>query len=351
VRAADHPTLKRLLDAEAGFDAAYGREGFANHRPMALHALARLGASDARLQALAATLERELRPAPPPAAWPAGDAWGSQLGRREAWPAYRDLFAQWLEADFAGDLLAQVLPRLFEGVAAGAFHGPIRVAHAVAAAHRGELADALAYWASTWMPLGAADGSGAAGGPAGQGSTGSQRRPGGQAAAPTEDAEAVLRRVQRVPAAGPSISAGLRAAAAHPAFEGWVAGLVITPATLPQLARLAAKAYAASGNFAVLHLVTGALAVHELLPHLDADDAAAGDAAVAAFWRGFVATVASAGIEAGEAPTPRPWPALVEAACASDDPHVIKLVDACRQWQALVPRGPWQAAATRAVAE
>ena len=56
MKAADHPALKRLLDAEAGFDAACGRDGFANHRPMALHALARLGASDARLQALAATL-------------------------------------------------------------------------------------------------------------------------------------------------------------------------------------------------------------------------------------------------------------------------------------------------------
>lgn len=341
MRAADSPALKQLLDGEARFDASYGREGFANHRPMALHALARLGATDTRLQAFAAAVEPMLRPAPPPVAWPAGDAWSSQLGQRQAWPAYRDLFAQWLEADFAGDLLAQVLPRLFEGVAAAAFHGPIRVAHAVATAHRGELADALAYWASRWMPL---QGAQAAEGRGGRGGRAGPARPA------SDDPETVLRQLPRLPSAGPSISAGLRAAAAHPHFERWVGGLRVGPETLQQLARLAAKAYAASGNFAVLHLVTGALAVHELLPHLEADDTAARHAAVAAFWRGFVATVAPAGIEARPAPTPRPWPDLAAAACASDDPHVIKLVDACAQWQALDPEGgPWAAAAEAAL--
>jgi hypothetical protein len=40
----------------------------------------------------------------------------------------------------------------------------------------------------------------------------------------------------------------------------------------------------------------------------------------------------------------------VAEAIAQDDDHVIKLVDACVQHAARDPDGPWQAAATRALA-
>ena len=39
------------------------------------------------------------------------------------------------------------------GVAAAAFHGLIRTAHAVQSGHAGEVAAALAYWAWRWQPL------------------------------------------------------------------------------------------------------------------------------------------------------------------------------------------------------
>ena len=48
-------------------------------------------------------------------------------------------------------------PRTFftalPGVAAAAFHGLIRTAHAVQSGHAGEVAAALAYWAWRWQPL------------------------------------------------------------------------------------------------------------------------------------------------------------------------------------------------------
>ncbi len=330
--AVDRAVLKALLDREAGFDAEYdagGGRSFTSHRAMTLQALARLGAGDARLEAFAATYEARLRPAPAAQAWPVGEAWAGNLGQREAWPIYRDLFAQWLDAEDAGEVLAQVLPRLFEGVAAAAFHGPIRTAHAVAAAHRGELTDALAYWAARWLPLGTAA---------------SDAKP------RDDDPEAVLRRLRRAGGGAASITAGLRAAAAAPDFDRRCAELAIGPQTLPQLSRLAAKAYAATGNFTALHLVTGSLALRELLVFVDADDAAAQQAAVAAFWRGFVAAVASAGLKPLPPAPLKPWPALVKAALASDDERVIKLVDACVQLRRLDAGGPWQQAASRAVA-
>lgn len=321
-------TLRELLAAESGFDTDYG-SGLSNHRAMALQALHRLGADAARLRAFASRYERQLRPAPPAQTWPAGDAWSSRLGQPDAWPAYRDLFAQWLDNEAAGDLLQQVLPRLLQGVAGAAFHGVIRTAHAVVAAQRGELADALAYWATRWAPLG-------------------RELPGTEPV--TDDPEAPLRRLARVHSGSAMLMPGLRAAAAAPGFDALAASLAIGPRTVPTLARLAAQAYAASGNFGVLHLVTSALAVQELLAFVDPDDEAALMAARAAYWRAFLATVAAAGIEARAAPAPRPWPALRAAAIAHDDEHVIKLVDACVQWQAREPGGPWAAAATRALA-
>jgi hypothetical protein len=321
------PALRVLLDAEAGFAPAYAG-GLANHRAMTLHALARLGAPDTRLQAWARGYESRLLPAPPPARWPAGQPWADYLGRPECWPIYRDLFTEWLEHEAAGDVLQQALPRLMKGVAASAFHGLIRTAHATAAAHRTELADALAYWAAHWLPLG-------------------QALP--EIEPVTDDPEVVLRQLRRVKAADGFISTGLRTAAAQPGFDRLAAQLALGPETLPRLARLAAMAYAASGNFTVLHLVTGSLAMQELLPFLDPDDPAPAEAALAAYWRACVAAVAAAGIEPSPAPAPLDWPALKAGAIAAEDEHVIKLVDACAEHERRQGPGPWRAAATRAL--
>ena len=320
-------TLRQLLDAEAGFAPEFGG-GLANHRPMALHALARLGAPDARLMAYAKAYERRLSPAEPVQPWPLGQPWADLLGRREAWPMYRDLFTQWLDHESAGEVLQQVLPRLMLGVGASAFHGLIRTAHAVAAAHRGELADALATWAARWQPLG-------------------QARPAPRGL--TDDPEVVLRQLRVVKGGSGFISDGLRAAAAAPGFDERVAGLALGDDTLPRLARLAGMAYAASGNFTVLHLVTSTLAMIELTRFLDPEEPARIEAARAAYWRAYAAAVSAAGITAAAPPAPRPWPALVAAAIAHDDDHVIKLVDACVQHAARDAGGPWQVAATRAL--
>jgi hypothetical protein len=49
-------------------------------------------------------------------------------------------------------------------------------------------------------------------------------------------------------------------------------------------------------------------------------------------------------------PSPQPWPALRREALRHSDAHVVKLVDACAQWQQRDPDGgPWAAAATRAL--
>lgn len=327
-------TLKTHLDAVAAFDAEYDGD-LSNHLPMALAALHALGADDARLDAFAAGYAPRLPPAPPAEAWPSGDAWPGRLGDRSAWTAYRGFFAEWLRWDGLDDLLPQVLPVLMPGCGAAAFHGLIRTAYGVRFEHAGEVADGLAYWACRWLPLGDLQA-----GPADDG-------------APAETDPAVVLQDLRPITRGPVATAGLIAERMHlasrrPGFRRTVARLAVDDDTLPRLARHAARLYAASGNFTVLHLVTGCHAMQVLRPFVDDPQAM-----VRWFWQAYAAGHVGSRLKlspAGVATTAPPdWPAIVTAAIASDDEHVIKLVDSCREHEAALGGDEWQSAAARAV--
>jgi hypothetical protein len=319
-------SLQDLLRDATRWDAEYAGS-LSNHLPMALVALHRLGAGDERLAAFAERYSARLHPAPAIEPWPPGDAWRERFGDAHAWPVYRDFFRQWLTHEGMADVLQQALPYLVQGCGAAAFHGMIRVAYAFEAVAPEELADGLAYWACRWMDLG----------PGRLPATAQERDPG--------------RLLDALTALPPS-RAGLIAhrmldAARARGFDAVVAQLQVDAHTLPRLARLAAQRYARSGNFTVLHLVTSAHALRVLLPFID-DQAAA----VAHYWRAYAAGVVAARDLPGRAATLRDWPELVRAATASDDDHLCKLVDACRQEQAAHGGTPdWQRAASRAVAD
>ena len=316
--------LQRWLDAGANHDAEYA-DGLSNHLPMALVALHRLGAGAERLQALAAAYAQRLRPARAAQAWVAGDAWASRLGEPAAWPAYRDLFSAWLECEDAGAVLGAVLPRLMAGCGAAAFHGLIRTAYAVQSAQRRELADALAYWACSWVDAG----------------------PELAIVATEHDAADVLRRLPlpSPPPAGRLISQRMALVQAQPGFAAAAARLRVDAGTPEVLARGAAELYAASGNFTVLHMLTSAHALRVLLPFVEAPLPAVG-----AYWRAYAAAwVASSARDRGAAPL-RPWAAIVAFARASDDEHVVKLVDSCREQEHAYGGDVWRRAASRVLA-
>jgi hypothetical protein len=317
-------TLVRLLDEGASFDAEYG-QGLSDHRPMALVALERLGAGGARLQAWAAGYEQAkgLRPARPRQDWPTGDAWTSRLGDRSAWPVYRDLFRQWLRHEGGPDTLAQVLPALMPGCSAAAFHGLIRSAYAVQIGHLGELADGLAHWASFFQPLGewpAVD-------------------------ATEADPVALLRSLRAGTSSAPLIAGRIADAARDGRVNRVIAALRIDAATPERLARAAAHAYAESGSFTALHLVTGTHAMRIVARF--ADDAGT---AWRWFWQAYAHGVVAARLCAADAPLRlHDWPRLLAAALASDDEHVIKLVDSCREEARVYAGDDWQRAASRAL--
>ncbi|MBI3348884.1 MAG: DUF4243 domain-containing protein [Burkholderiales bacterium] len=317
--------LHHLLDAGQALSATY-RGQLSNHLPMAQQALLELGASAERLQAWSEAHETSLEPRD--AARPARIVMARDLGRPDSDAAWRVHFAARIAELGSGAALREALALLLPGAGAIAFHGLIRTGHAVLAGHEGELAAGLAHWAAHAMPL----------------VTGGDGLPLPLALTDWLQALATLPRPACPP--GSLITDRMKAWGASPGFAAVAGRLDHGSDTLRDLALLAARTYAATGNFTVLHLLTASHAVAVLQPWWPAPELA----------RGFSVASAAALLASGaepalmlDRPPSRPWPALISAACAQDDAHVIKLTHAAwrlgRRW----PDPAWRRAAERAI--
>jgi len=315
--------LHHLLDAGQALSATY-RGQMSNHLPMAQQALLELGASAARLQSFTEAGEAVLEPRI--AARPARIAVERDLGRPDSDAAWRAHFAARIAELGSGDALREALALLLPGAGAIAFHGLIRTGHAVLAGHEGELAAGLAHWASHFMPLPTTDD-----GP------------------PLELADwlpALMKLPRPAYPPGSFIADRMRAWGGSPEFAAIAGRLRHGPDTLRDLALLAARTYAATGNFTVLHLLTASHAISVLQPWWPAPELARGFSVAAA--AGLLASGAAPAMTLDRPPS-RPWPALISAACAQDDAHVIKLTHAAwrlgRRW----PDPAWRRAVEREI--
>ncbi|HEY6513348.1 MAG TPA: questin oxidase family protein [Burkholderiaceae bacterium] len=326
VAAAQGAAWHRLLDANLELPPEYADQ-LTNHLPMALHALAELGADDARMQQFFKRYARRFagRVAEPAAA--AAPDWPALRGQPHAFAPLCGTFAAALAHEGRDAVLRAALPALLPGVAAAAFHGAIRTAHAVQAGHDGELAAALAYWAWRWQPL---------------------------AAAPRGTPMPFDAWCERLIAAGEACSfdgsliSQRMAGAAHCAAYRELAGSLAPAIDVPdRLLAFAAQCYADTRNFTVLHLVTGLRALRVLLPWVPDGDAALREVVPA-----FTAAYLSAAVRPAALPpiAVMAWSTIVQRAIASDDDHVIKLVHACHGAAKQELKGPFLAAASRAVA-
>lgn len=324
------PELLARLTQAARFDCEYGR-GLANHLPMALASLARLGADEARLAGFEAGYVGRLQGAPAARPWPVGSAWRAPLGRRAAWPAYRWLFAEWIEHEGASDVLAQVLPWLWPGVAAAGFHGLIRTASAVRCGHAGEVAEGLAYWSCRYLPLGELP------------DAPSLSRGG------RTDPVMLLRQLRAGRSDARLIAQRMREVARDGAVNALAARLIVTEDTPRLLARAAAQALAGSGDFTALHLLTATHAMRVLSRFVDEPLAGWRH-----YWQAFAHAVVAARLQRQPPAALCSWDALEHAARASDDEHLIKLVDSCREEErAWAEPGQvlWRAAASQYLAQ
>lgn len=317
-------TLLALLSEGLGLWPEY-RAQLSSHLPMALDALQQLGAPSARLREFRRRYGARLQPMP---TTPPGAGRPQQLGRIDDYPQWFSHYRAALAADGRDALLRAELPALMASAGGAAFHGLIRTGHAVHHGHEGELAAALAYWASRHLLL----------------PEPSDIRP--MALADWLAGLRALPGAEAMPKRG-LISARMADWGARADWQALAGRL--PDAELPALARAAAALYAATANFTVLHMVTASAALLALLPWLD------GKAGRRQFIRAAAAALMASGAvqdTAGLAPVmaPQPdWPSLAAGAITQHDDHVIKLVAACHALEAADSAPVWRAAAARAL--
>jgi len=296
--------LQALL-AEGRQYAPTFRNGLANHLPMVLIALNRLGATDDRLEGFHQRYRTRLEPftAIAPHIWP---EWLFALGQAEAFPRFLAHFEAALARDGRDRVLRDALPHLMPGVSASAFHALIRLAYGIRQSDDAEIAHALAYWATDWQDLGPVQ-------------TPSDRTPDqvlAERSAPFEQYRY-----------GPGIIVDrMREVSHHPDF---VLGLQ-QPHHLDwdSLIRLARRAFRDNGNFTVLHGLTSMHAMWITRPWLEREEEA-----LRYYWLAYLVAFITT-----RAPVPRPEPDVLPSigpnqardwATTRDDDHDIKLVYTC----------------------
>jgi hypothetical protein len=285
--------LSVILEPYRDRSSNYGERDvpLSDHLPMAVTALAAMGAGDQRLATWAADYadRQALRPADP-----------AETAGRAKWRAA-------IARDGARTTLIDAMQTLGDGIGAAAFHAPIRAAYALERNDETDLASALESWEREFVALPVV--------------RTSQR-------VSVADALAALAHapLDRTSPRVALIADGMRIVGTRDGFADLVATVPSADA-LDDLALAAAATFAATGNFTALHVMTGTHAFRNLSRALGG-----ADGLMPAFWSAYVAAT----IVAGAAPSlddevleplrreRHSWEALLERAVAQDDDHVIK---------------------------
>ncbi|WP_237066970.1 questin oxidase family protein [Microbulbifer guangxiensis] len=293
-----------LLEAASAYHVRYG-DRLANHLPMVLIALDKMGATREQLQSAfdrsSAHLERpQLEPAAPLAE---GETIADLRNREERFPSALAYYQGQLRQHGIAEALRRELPPLLPSIGTAAFHGLIRTAYGIDAGHQQEVATGLAYWNMEYRELPASD-----------------------VLLPVAAAEIPAMAAARFPLislAPGNISDHMAAVTRQ---EDWQE-TPIQPQQLglQDIAEVALAAYRGTGDFTLLHGVTGCHALRLILPHCSDPEQA-----LRYFWRALVIAYLSTGpkefTEADQdSPTAAEWESLLKRACRSEDDHVIKL--------------------------
>lgn len=307
------PPLDDLLD-EATDRSVEFPDVLANHLPMILVALDKLGASPERMASFFSTYRdgKGLVPVPAPVAPLSTSSWTTVLGDRTREADARVFFSCEVARLGVREAVSAYIPSLAPGVAGSALHPLMRLAYALLRHDPAEVGIALGYWACCYLPL----------------------PPATSAPPETDDPGAVLARVAALPglrALPPydHLWHAIQAAAADADFAPVVDWLRIDAATPARVAATALALYAATMDFAALHAVTGAHWVRLV------STACPNPTLLRYFWQAVAALVPSIGFPTLPAPEqldmwrrlPCPdWPDIAAKAVASDDEHDISLV-------------------------
>jgi hypothetical protein len=287
----------------------------ANHLPMVLVVLHRMGASDDRLEAYCQIYHKQngLVPVPERIGAITRDNWRELLGQRDREADYRTFFAGEVARLGATPAALLYLPELMPGMAASATHAFMRMAYATMTDSDEETGVALAYWGATYLSLGASRG-----------------------LAPSTDDPAEVLALMSGPASFRYVEPErdllwhfMREVAQKPEFAPVVDRLAIGPGTHDRIARCSLALYAATLDFCALHAVTGTHWLRLIAPRTP--DMAT---PLRYFWQAIASLVPKIGfpvlpsadaLEASRRMSLPNWPEIYREAVTRDDEHDLSL--------------------------
>jgi hypothetical protein len=295
----------------------------ANHLPMMIVALDRLGASGDRLREYFDHYRTTngLVPTPPPVAPIQRDRWTEALGDRSREYDYRAFFEAEVRRLGIDAAVQTYLPTLIPGIGASALHGMMRLAYGLMRMDPAEVGTALGYWSATYLPMPPATG----------------------APPITEDPGEVLARACALGGMHGLVPEtdllwhNIREAGHTADFAPVVDWLAIRPDTGRRIAATSLALFAATMDFSSLHALTGSHWSRLIAPHVDERERAS---LQRHFWQIIASLVPKIGFP--ELPSdetldawrhlPAPgWPEIAAAAVQSDDEHDISLVFSARE--------------------
>lgn len=287
----------------------------ANHAPMVLTALSRLGAPDSRLDRY---YSRLIFPQPVDGGsvhdTPITEGtWSAHLGDMRHYRGYCNYFLGRLRELGAKPLLHTHLDTVLPGLGASAYHALLRLAYAVDAGHDKEIAFALAGLAAGFIPS-------------------PDSPPLSKPASPSEILEALsglasLRSVEPDPR---SISGRFQQFYSQGDFARGLRPVRVDPLRpLDEISGLLADALARTRDFSILHGVTSCHALRLVLPYCHDVPGT-----VSRYWHSICAVYLAARNKGVRFDHPLPtatlsWDELKQRALASDNEHVIKLTYTC----------------------
>lgn len=323
--------LNELLDANARFDVS--ARGTTNHCPMALIALAEMGASPGRLQEFFDIWEKKYALiAPPIGEFIAREKWLEHLGTQASFGALRICFGDWIAHAGPAYVIGAVLKEVPFAPATAAFHSLIRLSYGIEAAHTGEIASGLASLISSYLPIdGCLDE--------------------GHVACSVDDGFSyTAAALSGIALPRNSITARLLAVTKDVRFGAAVLSPPAQSSLLDDIARTTIAAYWRKPDFTILHTVTATRAARILFAMLS--DILI-EQSLQKFWIALCIAYATVEIPAGiivQSPDlDVGWNDVCRMAIASNDDHVIKMTYTCLCEDRRDPSSLYLASAARLV--
>ena len=283
----------------------------ANHLPMVLEAMARLGASAERLREFYDFYRSENKVPPPagPVAPIDRMSWRSALGDRSREADYRAFFQGEVSRLGGSAAIRHYVPQLAPGVAASALHAMMRTAYGVMRNDDIEIGTALGYWATCYLPL--------------------RDEPAGPP--DIEDPLGLALAMHGTPSyanvepESDHLWHWMREVGTMDCFAPLIGRWKMGPDCIERVARLSAALYASTMTFEAVHAVTGTHWVRLISPHLDDPHVL-----LKPFWAAILSVYPKIGrpapasadeLDALRAMTPPPDAERAAIAVASNDEH------------------------------